>query len=82
MTRSPIQDTLTSPPWAGPTRADVARGYRGLVLERLGRHAEACAGWTTALAGFQAREPAEPAEYLRTLLAESDAHRDGRRLGR
>lgn len=59
-----------------PTRADVARGYRGLVLERLGRHAEACAEWTTALAGFEAREQAEPAEYLRQLLAESDGHRD------
>jgi tetratricopeptide (TPR) repeat protein len=59
-----------------PTRADVARGYRGLVLERLGRHAEARAEWTTALAGFDTREQAEPAEYLRKLLAESDAHRD------
>lgn len=51
------------------TCADAARVYRGGVLAKLGRNAEARAECETALAGAEARGQAEVAARVRELLA-------------
>jgi tetratricopeptide (TPR) repeat protein len=56
------------------THADIARTHRGEVLVRLGREAEAREELGLALAGFDARGQAEPADRVRRVLALLDRH--------
>lgn len=56
------------------TSADIARGFRGIVLHQLGHEADARDELTTALAGFEARGQADAAVALRQMLAEVGLH--------